>query len=137
MQCPICQQNLAHLEEHHIIPREYGGESLETIDICSTCHRGLHNQATHIIAKQKSNGKIERYYFTQDIWPVASQFVSYIVEAHRNFHSVNSNNIRHRRIIVHVPDDLLLKLHLLKKYKGYSSLERFIRHLLEDLVKTM
>ena len=34
-QCSICGNKVAHLENHHIIPREYGGQDLETVNLCS------------------------------------------------------------------------------------------------------
>ena len=125
--CPICINVVAHLEEHHIIPREYGGKDLPTINICSTCHRGLHNQAKSISSGSRN------LYFTSDIWPRAKRYVYSIIEAKKNY-EITNNKFIEKRIIIHVSDELLRKLHRLKKYKGYSSLERFIKHILEDLV---
>ena len=129
--CPICGNGVAHLETHHIIPREYGGQNLETIDICSVCHRGLHNQAEALYAAAKSRDKgkpiATRMYFNMHAWENASRYVAVILEARYNFESVGSPDVRNRRLIVHVSDELLGKLHRLKKYHGYTSLNRFVQ----------
>ena len=127
----MCLAGVAHLESHHIIPREYGGQSLETVDICSTCHHGLHHQANAIWS---AGDKTPRMYFTEVVFERASPFVAAIIQARRDFEELGRPAVRPRRVIVHVDSELHAGLHRLKKYHGYTSLERFIRDHLKQLV---
>ena len=137
MRCPICQQPVAHLENHHIIPREYGGVDLQTVDICSTCHHGLHHQANHIWAQIRNPGREPKHFFTQEVWSIAEPYVRAILQARQNHEQLGKPQVHKRRVIVHVSDDTLGKLHRLKKYRGYRSLERFLRDHLEELTSLM
>lgn len=42
--CWVCNANDA-LEEHHVIPRCYGGSYGPTVTLCSTCHAAVHKIA--------------------------------------------------------------------------------------------
>ena len=136
MECPICSIEVAHLEEHHIVPREYGGEKLHTISICSTCHHGLHHQANSLWAEYHSKGKLKASsYFTPSVWNRAKPYVSLILEARSNYEQIGEPLVQNKRLILNVPRDLLQKLHKLKKYHGYTSLERYVIDNLKVLVE--
>lgn len=42
--CKICDTNSA-IEIHHIIPRAYGGEHGDVIELCAVCHSSIHSAA--------------------------------------------------------------------------------------------
>lgn len=137
MICPICSSQVQHLEGHHIIPREYGGQDLEQVNICSTCHHGLHHQANaYWTALQKGESEPARMYFSHDVWEKAAPYVAAILQARKDFEDAGRPQVRPRRLIIEVPQELLVDLHRLKKYHGYTSLSRFIKDQLQLLVTT-
>lgn len=40
--CELCRREDVKLTEHHLIPREEGGQNEATIDICIPCHKQIH-----------------------------------------------------------------------------------------------
>ncbi len=51
--CPICEQNTVSEDEHHIIPREHGGEKGPTINVCPTCHTTAHRCVHNPVLKDQ------------------------------------------------------------------------------------
>jgi 3-methyladenine DNA glycosylase AlkC len=57
MQCELCQREMEQLTVHHLIPRQAvkrkQADPGPTIEICSACHRQLHNLYSNTeLAKQ-------------------------------------------------------------------------------------
>ena len=50
MNCPLCNNDVESLDNHHVIPRSLGGENLQTIDICPNCHDLIHRTANAMIS---------------------------------------------------------------------------------------
>lgn len=73
MKCELCEREMESLTVHHLIPRQYTKRKKmpisETIDICSACHKQIHNlftnkklgQELNTLDKLKSDSKMEKF----------------------------------------------------------------------------
>lgn len=73
MQCELCRREIERLTVHHLIPRQAvkrkKADPGSTIDICSACHRQIHNLysntelAKHLntIEKLRNEPKMQKF----------------------------------------------------------------------------
>lgn len=118
-ECPICR-DAGPLQEHHITPREFGGEHGPTIFICAKCHMAIHHQAANLMGKGPRKdylppGAIDR----------AMPLVEQIIIAKLRFEEQKGINEK-KSVIFHVDGMTLRKLHVLKADKGFKSLDKFL-----------
>lgn len=60
--CWVCNEPFSHAvkrEEHHIIPRAYGGENGPLVSLCDSHHTAVHEIATHIFLRKSFNHLLE------------------------------------------------------------------------------
>ncbi len=115
------------MECHHLVPREFGGERGPTAELCGACHGNLHSQVRNLTGKGK-----RRWFFAGEALDRAQPFLNIILAAQISWEEQHS--LTKRKIIISVEEKLLQQLHLLKRDKGYTSLERFLVDLFKKIV---
>ena len=131
--CPICLQQVANWESHHIWPVALGGPvDGRQINLCSTCHHYCHLTAKAIL---KKNGMTnETQYFT-DVNELqrAKPIIDVIVKATLQYEGQQSNQRRRRIYILQVSDVTHTRLHKLQRDMGYGNLQDFLSDLFENI----
>lgn len=117
-----------HLDQdsHHIHPTCYGGaEDGPQVPLCSTCHRNV-----HLIAEAVADGRsYDSRVFTAEQIPRARLLVISIVRAKLEFQA-NPDSTVLRRIVAHVPQALLTRIHKRKADLGLSSIHKYLLYLI-------
>jgi hypothetical protein len=127
MICYICRLEGEH-ESHHIIPLHLGGpKEGPQINLCSICHHNL-----HLIANRVYKGKSEGLeLFSPDEWTRASLLVRAIVSSKIQIESTGKPPNSIQRLMIEIPNSLLVKLHIRKADLGFTSLSSYIKSILE------
>ena len=99
-----------------------------TVDICSTCHSGL-----HISANKRYRGVFSQDAFTPDILPRAEPFIEIILQA-RMLHEAGAAPNELKNLMIKIPAIKLAKLHELKAVKGFKSMEKFLLAVIDNLL---
>ncbi len=62
MNCELCEREAARLTSHHLIPKHKKGKNSNKIQICSSCHRQLHQlfDNDYLARELNTKGKILR-----------------------------------------------------------------------------
>ena len=84
--CWICQASVS-LNEHHVVPRSYGGENGPTVTLCSDCHELIHKLAD-------AEAYDDHYMAT----PKICYLVKVIVRARRAAHVIGGKNWKYSRV---------------------------------------
>lgn len=130
--CPICLQNTGKLQGHHILPKEYGGpESGPLLDVCATCHLNIHyTSETEYRGEQAS-------FLTSSQRERAHQYIEAIKRAKQIFEAAGGGENIPRKVMLKIPQKDLTKLHKIKSDKGFSSLEKYLLHLIYTEIKKL
>lgn len=130
--CPICLQQCAIMNSHHIIPKHLGGSPEgPLLDLCENCHKALHytaeteyrgEQASFLLPAQRAR---------------AHQYVEAIKRAKQIFEAAGGGENIPRKVMLKIPQKDLTKLHKLKADKGFSSLEKYLLHLIYTEIKKL
>jgi 5-methylcytosine-specific restriction enzyme A len=67
--CELCGRQGVETTVHHLVPREMGGASLPTADLCIPCHKQIHALYTNAelaarlstLGELKADARISRY----------------------------------------------------------------------------
>jgi hypothetical protein len=51
--CPLCNRDIEHTSDHHLVPRSRGGK--ETLPVCLDCHKSVHAFFTNKELEDKYN----------------------------------------------------------------------------------
>jgi hypothetical protein len=60
--CWVCKDTFSHAikrEEHHVIPRAYGGENGPIVSLCDSHHTAIHEIASHLFLRKSFNHLLE------------------------------------------------------------------------------
>lgn len=123
--CFICQDTTNILDSHHILPQFAGGESGPTVDLCSSCHSGIHRQALNLISKSASR----KAYFNDENMQRAKPLIEYIVMALIRAKEDKTTS-RKAKVVIEINTDFLLILHSLKADAGHTNLSTFCANIL-------
>lgn len=131
--CWVCDKRFDHSnkrEDHHVIPRAYGGVDGHQVSLCASHHSALHEIALRLYSK--------RSYFnllTGD--PKQDKKLMYLASCVYNARLLTENDPNKRRILVLSPSkETFDKLDRLKSlFKGNVSRERVIEAAIDALYK--
>jgi hypothetical protein len=125
--CPICLNPQLKLEKHHILPKEYGGpEDGPLLEVCSTCHHNIHYTAEAEYVNESAN------YLLPEQRRRANEYVNAIKRAKQVYEQAGGGDKLKRKVIVSLPQKDLVRLHKVKAIRGFSSLEKFLLHLIRQ-----
>lgn len=132
--CPITGEDISvHYEYHHIIPIEYGGNiDGDLIKLSPTGHRLLHLQAEAFSSKKPK----KQYYMTTPQLEnnLIKILISSIIRA-KNSYNRSIHSRQERKLMIHIPDFILAKLHKAKMDSGFTNIEKYILKLIIDDIK--
>ncbi len=131
--CAVCQGEWPHLEEHHVVPREYGGEDGPTRPLCGSCHGALHKEVHNRTSKNPEAASA----FPPEYAGRAEPFVRMIIAAKLRYEALHpSQRTATRRLQVTLRDpNTLARLHKLKTDSGHTNLEKFLNDIFERLTR--
>lgn len=121
MQCHICRVNTPVPHKHHIIPREYGGESGPVIELCGNCHTRIHAEAESVLAYKRTGRPIKTYWSSSEEAKRATPLVSAIVQS-----ALNTKEKKKYKMNLEFDSETYKKLHIFKKDNNFSSLEETV-----------
>jgi hypothetical protein len=123
--CPICLATNLKLQKHHIIPKEYGGPvEGPLLEVCATCHLNI-----HYTAEAEYKNKIALY-LLPDQRVRATLYVDAIKKAKQIYESVSGADNLKKKVMIELTQKDLARLHKCKADKGFSSLEKYLKHLI-------
>jgi hypothetical protein len=127
MKCYICKTP-GRFESHHIIPLHLGGpKNGLQIQLCERCHSSL-----HLIANAFYKGKHDHTeLFNQTEFERAKPLIGAIVDAKIKVETTGKPPDSIQRLMLEIPNELLVKLHIRKADCGYTSLVTFLMDLLK------
>ena len=125
--CFVCQLVGEH-DSHHIMPIAYGGpKEGPQVWLCSICHRKI-----HLVANDVYKGKSKRLEsFTPVQWERAGVLVRAIVSSKIQLEAAGKPPDSTQRIMIEIPNHILLRLHIRKKELGFTSLQTFLLTLIK------
>jgi 5-methylcytosine-specific restriction endonuclease McrA len=53
--CQLCKRDVEQITVHHLIPKQKGGTSEDTINLCLPCHKTIHAYFTNTELVQEYN----------------------------------------------------------------------------------
>ena len=118
--CLICGENKAIIDEHHVWPQAAGGEAGPVVDLCSTCHSGIHRQALNLISKKA----VRKQYFPPGQMERAAPLIRYVVLALRETQEGRTPK-RKSQLVIETDSELMTVLHMLKADAGVTNLGKF------------
>lgn len=71
MKCELCQREVENLTVHHLIPKQKNGHHGPKINICSACHRQIHNLFDNTRLAQELN-TLEKLRSEPQMWKFLS-----------------------------------------------------------------
>ena len=127
MKCYICGR-IGRFESHHVIPLHLGGpkDGLQ-VKLCESCHSNL-----HLLSNSIYKGRYDRLeLFDEQQMYRARPLIQAIVSSKIKIESTGKPPDSIQRLVLELPNALLVKLHKRKADCGYTSLNSFLMDLLE------
>lgn len=121
MLCHICEVETAVPHQHHIIPREYGGEQGPTIPLCGNCHTRLHAEAEAVLSYKRTGKHIKSFWSSSRQAKRASPLVAAIVQS-----ALDTKEKKTYKLNLEIDSATYKQLHLFKKDQGFTSLEQAV-----------
>jgi hypothetical protein len=119
--CKLSFKFCPSLDEHHVIPREYGGEDGPTVLLTPEVHQLLHRSVSDLETRELFIKNLPRQ--TQRY---ALQFIETIIRAKKEYEQKNPEEAT-ETITLTLPKVVKQKLKLLAKDKGLSTGEFIVR----------
>ena len=83
--CLVCRIDVPVPHQHHVIPREYGGENGPTVTLCGDCHTKIHAEAESVLAYMNNqSNKVRRVWRKNSEAERAKTLVAAIVKSALN-----------------------------------------------------
>lgn len=125
-------------DKHHISPVEYGGpEDGLTVPLCPTCHRNIHREAETRFKTQ--NAEAEKYVNTDnypdpEAYDRALFLATYVLQSKLRFVASGKEKADTARNMAQISftKEENLVAHDVKRQLGFRSLERAIKHLINE-----
>jgi hypothetical protein len=132
-QCPICLLLVTVLNKHHVVPKCYGGlDKAPLLELCENCHKAI-----HYTAEDEYAGNIDKIYLLPDQLQRARPYIEAIKKAKFNYEqSPNSGHIS-KKVMLVVPEEVLVKMHKRKSSLGFKALDKYLRYLVEKDLKNL
>lgn len=138
--CPICKVGVLILNKHHIVPRSYGGpEDGPLLELCENCHKGIHYTAEQEFgSKATVDKKHLEIYLLPDQLKRARPYIEAIKQSKAVYIKIGkARGTVLKKLAVDIPEDQLIKCHKRKASLGFSSLEKYLKHLIEKDIKSL
>ena len=130
--CPICGQHSTIYNKHHICPKAYGGDPKGALlTLCENCHKGIHYTAEAEYSNKKSS------YFQGEVLNNARPYIEAIKKAKDLFERTIGADHLLKKVIVEVPQGLLVKMHKRKSGLGFKALDKYLISLIEQDCKRL
>jgi len=133
--CPICENEFASLDSHHIYPLSFGGpQDGPQISLCAGCHQGIHSHAKQASAK---NNKGKNYLVSEDALKRAAFLINAIVTAEQNYKRgivPDGFDPDIHQVSCWVDRDTLKLLHSAKNILKFNSLDSLMKAAIKVLI---
>jgi hypothetical protein len=129
--CHICRKLTLMIDEHHVWPQAAGGENGPTVDLCSSCHSGIHRAALNLLSKKATR----KEFFTPDEMTRAAPLIRWLVIAIQQASEKRGPESK-SKLVIEIDTQLLKLLHLCKLDAGHTNLSVFCASVLQDYVKS-
>lgn len=116
--CWVCSSPEA-LEEHHLVPRAYGGLKGPTVTLCGTCHSVLHAESH----KPKNARRFKRD-------RIQGAKLLYLSEVVFRARIATRRLVRGRMLAMKLDPELHAKVKAMMQVKGTKSIEQTIVHII-------
>lgn len=127
--CHLSGRYCPSLDEHHVIPREYGGENGPTIMLCPDVHQTLHRSVNNVRLREEFISSLpanrQKY---------AHELIEKIIKS-AHLHKDNATGDTVRTLHVTLPASVIAKLATKAKDSGLSSANKLAANILTRLVK--
>jgi hypothetical protein len=135
--CSVCLQDSFAIESHHIHPTSLGGSKEgPQVDLCSSCHRLIHQQALKLTSKDHKK-RIERV-IPPENWARAVPLIGYIIRSIMVTNDGKKNaQGKDVKMILSIPKWMNLRLHAKKQDAGFKNLQTYILEVLRQHVQSM
>jgi hypothetical protein len=121
--CWVCQIRFDHSnkkEDHHIIPRAYGGVDGPQVSLCDSHHSALHNISLRLFSKKPFKDLLTHTH-------IYDEKLLWLATVACNSRILTENDPNKKQVLVLSPNkETITKLKQLKKVYGNVSRERLI-----------
>ena len=131
--CWVCNHESPILELHHIVSQRHGGTTGPTILLCNNCHTLCHAQARICTSSNPDTRK--KNYIPLSIHRKAMVVVNQLVKGELAYNTKKDTmeDLAIQTLMIPVSPRQLQRLHILKKYYGYSNLQDFLLATIEKI----
>lgn len=135
MVCVGCDSEVL-TEEHHLCPQATGGTNWRTVWLCPTCHNIVHAQA-RVMLSAKAETRNKNYYSSAEN-KIHLEPVVKIAAISRRLLADNKDlyeNVAIQSVTIPVSPAQLARLHKLKAIRGFTSMDAFLKSLIEHITQ--
>lgn len=126
--CKLSKKYYPSLDEHHTIPREFGGENSYTIFLGPDIHQLLHRSVGNMKIRDEFLSSLPA-----DTRRMASDLISLIEQAKASF---GGEEKLIKKFEVEITIETFNKLNIVAKEKGFHSVKQFVISMLKEITKT-
>ncbi len=131
--CWCCVSKVS-LDEHHVVPREYGGSKGPTVTLCGNCHKLVHRVASNVWSQRTKTDKKTVVASRLKDYTGDKQKITYLVDVILRARAATATTPQQKavNVVVKLNPDQRRRFQELKKVLGKTNHDLVI-HALNDL----